>query len=239
MEKGYKGCSMRLVLTIVLLLVALYVFLCLLGWLFFGPHEGQERLPTGLWYCEEHQIQLYLNKYPIYFDDQVVDTGSFICIDGRYVMCGRDPISDDDVLSLEHQDISDETNLNDTLFEGKIMEVHEQNFKVRDENQVTFTFYKVNEFSAEEIQNHHTDQIAQYQGVETAGDVRHVAAVTQAAEELWQTELGKTVGQGDSITVAFDSTATCWLVSTSGQTQLMALIEYDGNVLGVWEDQTA
>ena len=189
---------------------------------------------SGLWYCKELEIQLCFGpeEYALPTQKQG-ETHSYALIDGEPVIClGYDyhgPYS----LCICNQDPSDEFHCGENIFEGKFVSLDAQNYVVRNKAEKLFTFQRISEFSVEEKTACYQKEIAQYNGTQNVGEVRHIAIAVQKATELWKAELGVDI-QKEEMVVAYDFTCDCWYMSTTAQSTPNCLIDTAGNVIGVW-----
>ena len=231
MKRKLRGCIPK---TITVIIMAV-VFQFALGWIIMDAKMEWQGPSDGLWFCEELQIQLCLQPNLDYIKaDSSLDSRSFALVDNRYVMCDIRTDAGTYALCVIHQDTSDESNLDDTLFEGDLINVSNQKFEVRDKQGTMYVFHRVDEFSLDDKLDNCAQQVAQYSGVKNVGSTKHITAAIQKATQIWSTELGINVIDQKSVRVAFDFSTECWYVSTLSPTALIALIDYDGNVLGVW-----
>lgn len=200
--------------------------------IFLGPKAEWECPKNGFWYCEDLQIQLCFQTDLRHNPDGTLNTRCYALTEGSPSMCVMRSPSIENPSSLrivKDFDISSET-----IFEGKVVSLDEKEYVVRREDGVVFTFRRIEEFSLGEKWKDYRVQIKEYTGVQTAGETPHIALAVQEAKTLWETELGIDITNAE-ISVAFDLTSDCWLVSADTAGAPVALIKTDGNVVGVFK----
>lgn len=221
--------------TVITIIIIVVVFQLALACIIMNAKVKWQGPTNGLWYCNELQIQLCFEPNNDYIDpNDSIDSRSYALVDGHYVMCDVRTDVGTYTLCIIHQDISDESNVGDTIFEGEFDRVAEREFEVCDKEGATYVFNRVEEFSFNDKLDNCAQQVAQYNGVKHVGITRHVVSAIQKATQLWDTELGINITDQTVVEVAFDFTTECWYVSVLSPTELTALIDYNGNVLGVW-----
>ena len=216
------------------IIIALAIVHFALSWIIMDAKIAWQGPTDGLWYCKELQIQLCLQPGLEYVTaDGLADTRSFALIDNRYVMCDIRTDVGTYALCVIHQDASDESNLGNVLFEGDIINVSNGSFEVRDKLGTMYIFDRVDEFSLESKLDNCAPQV-QYSSIKNVGNTKYITSVIQHAMYLWNTELGIDAIDQRLVKIAFDFSTECWCASTLSPTALIALIDYDGNVLGVY-----
>lgn len=191
---------------------------------------------SGLWYCEDLQIQLCFQIDSETFDPEngQADTRCYALIDNRPVMCNVriEQIGSYD-LCVTNQDLYDVSDLGDSIFEGEHVSLDAKDYVVRRKDGSIFTFRRVEEFSLDEKLEKYQKQIDAYGGVQAVEETPHIAIAVQAAKTLWDTELGIDATKIKTI-VAFDLETNCWFVFADFGSSPAALIETNGNVIGVF-----
>ncbi len=188
---------------------------------------------SGLWYCEELEIQLCFQSEYIDNKSEQKNTYSYALINGKPIMCRVFNYEGSYTLRVDNQDASAGDDLGKNIFKGEFVSLDAQNYVVQNDAGDVFTFKRVAEFSFEDESRCYQKEIGSYNGVQAVGEVRHIAIAIQKAEELWKTELGIDTIDNENV-VAYDFAYNCWRVSTISESSPICLVDTKGNVIGVW-----
>ena len=184
---------------------------------------------SGIWYCDELNMQLHFRRNLLDSDEiqELPDTMSYVIIEDGCVKCRALRTRDPHVLKVADS--------KKQIFKGETVGISEKEYKVSDKRGRIYTFTRIEEFSLEEIMNTYASQIVQHDICDNVGKVPHITLAIEKACDLWRSELGVDLTEGEKFVVAFDPKAECWFVSITRDLSPMALIDTDGNVIGFWE----
>lgn len=240
-EKDYWK---HFVILVGLAVVAVFGTIALIiGFFIFVDRTNKWNGPTeGLWYCEELQLQLSFTEHY----ESVIEHNDLLCYvysDGKYIMCSSGMTRRDrHALRVKNQDIWSEENdqLGEDIFVAKNVSFNDESYIVKDENGKEYTFLRIKEFNLKKHLSAYKKEFVEIDLQENPERVDHVEVVAKIASDLWKQTFAEMDFSEEDIQILYDYEARCWLAtvsSASDDLSFNALIEKDGDVLGVWEQE--